>query len=563
MRFSLFLLFFWTLSLCVVCPYSIYAGDELPFPVLVMPSEPIDGVDLTWDYLFFNEPYSTPSQVHAFGPFHGSLSPTPEGFHYSAQPSLWQAKVDTFVLDYQQDGVRRTMNVAIVVGSAHHGDSRLNTFDVPINANHEWDLQDPLGAMLTDQRVWIPGWVTQDTFVFASAEDLVTDGPWPGDVYEAVETHAGSTTTGLGGGVLMDPPPDPFQRPDGLAKGLGVSSANAPGHVFFAAGAAVDPSSASVFGYLELDGEHRRAWVGAYDENGTLFQSPEVDLPTDRQILLEVESDDSEFGMEVARLLIDGVRVAHTEGFEAGHRVEELREHQFGVMDISAAGATELSLDTAEIYYYRVHGEEEPRRVDDFGPGDALALRWDGLVGGGLALVPRLELGMAWLRANLALGDSYLVDALPEAEPWARMRFDIDPSQLDGLPLDVMAVYDSDLPTDSSKHIQVSVRNHDVDGPQVRAAAKGTVWRYTPWYPLSKDRPSQIDLTFKQASFASTDGELVLRVDGLEMDAIRNMINGSRTVDTIHFGAVRTDPSSNGRLYFDNYQVWVPHGEDP
>ena len=217
----------------------------------------------------------------------------------------------------------------------------------------------------------------------------------------------------------------------------------------------------------------------------------------------------------------------------------------------------DVQIDDAEIYRYRMPGEEQPHSADDFESGGFAG--WNGAFGNGLTVTERGPVGKLWLRGDLAAGDSYLMDSTPRAAGRARLRFDLDTSALSAKAVKALSGHSTNAPASADEHLQVSVRRMAL-GPQIRVGVKDGVWHFTGWHPLAETEVNRVELAFRAASGAgTTDGELRVWLDGVEVPAITGLANHQSPVDSVLFGAVDVGSGNSGQIFLDNYQLWRPH----
>ena len=545
------------LFVSLVLPPCLAHDDELPFDVFVMPPEPISGVEIRWEDLF--DPQGpVPEASTWYGPFHGDVTETAGGLYYTARQSLWQAKVDSFVLDYYLGKERHTANVAIVVGTPHKGEVVYNSFDnmdTTDSGHPDWYVYDPNGGIsIVDSTLLVRGSSLADSYVFTRTDDHPLKWP-PLDLYDTERVHAGSSTTGTGGGVVLDPP-------EGRVVGdPAVSPAPSGEYVFYSSG---EPDS--VKGWLRRQAGILQACVEAEGEDGNWRRSLWVNVPDSGGTRLEVEYDHAELSPEVVRLKVDGLLATRTLEFEAGE-LTELNEHRFGILQLAGRTA-DLWADEAEVYRYRIHGEEEPHHTDDFevAPGGGPFADWTGTSGNGLAVIERQPVGMHWLRVDLDSSPSYLIDEAHEAADRVRLRFDVDTSEMNAMAVKTVALHRPSAPGDlhDSEHLRVWMRR-DWEGAWVKvgvlaSGALNNTWRVTGWQPLAEADVNRVVLTLRTASTPeAADGELRVWLDGVELPAIQGLANHENLVETVKFGAVDLGPGDTGQIYLDNFQLWVPH----
>lgn len=545
------------LSLVFSAPAGADDSHTLPFDLYIVPPPPVDGLEIHWEDLFGDQAGEPQShQVH--GPVHGDLSPTAEGFYYAIRPSFWEVAVDSFVLDYIQDGTREAINVVVAVGEAHRGEAEVNSFDMPVTGDADWLLYDPSGRLTIDaSALWVSADGREDGYVYFMAADNYPTLP-PLDVYDREEIHPGSTTTGSGTGVLLNPPPASGLVDPALTEPKASSkwAETLLGQVFLASGPTGVDVSVKARIRQDLSGTVQ-ARIEARDETGDWHESAWVDLDAGKPSLLAMEYDHPGGDeAESVHLKIDRQAAATLE-LEAGNYDYDLQFHQIGCSESMGSFDLDLTVEEAEVYKYVIHPGEEPALTDDFEEG-FVAAGWTEWAGTGLALATRQTAGKTWLEADLAGGDSFLVDSSPKAAGRARLRFDVDPAALGGELVQVLAVHSSDAWGAANEYVQVFVASQPA---RLKVLVRDDDhWRSTGWLGSPKADAYHVELELLSASAAAA-GRLQVWF-GAELAEIDGLNDPGNRVETVRFGVLEVAPQSSGKLYLDNYQLWLPHVPD-
>lgn len=82
----------------------------------------------------------------------------------------------------------------------------------------------------------------------------------------------------------------------------------------------------------------------------------------------------------------------------------------------------------------------------------------------------------------------------------------------------------------------------------------------TGWLEPPRADAYHVELELSAASApGAADASLRVWLDGVEAAKIDGLADEGNRVETVRFGAMQVGPNRAGRLYLDNFQLWVPH----